>query len=79
MAVSKVRAILLASNDDVAAALDTVESGGLITVIHNASGEAVADLIARHAIPFGHKVAVRDIANGQRIQSVRISDRHRNV
>src|ERR1700730_6690695 len=67
MAVSKVRAILLASNDDVAAALDTVESGGLITVIHNASGEAVADLIARHAIPFGHKVAVRDIAHGQRI------------
>ena len=67
MAVSKVRAILLASNDDVAAALDTVESGGLITVVHNTSGEAVAELVARRAIPFGHKIAVRDIANGHRV------------
>jgi LDH2 family malate/lactate/ureidoglycolate dehydrogenase len=67
MAVSKIRAILLASNDDVAAVLDTVESDDLITVIHNTSGEAVTELVARHAIPFGHKVGVRDIAHGQRI------------
>jgi LDH2 family malate/lactate/ureidoglycolate dehydrogenase len=67
MVVSKVRAILLSSKDDVAAALDTAEPGGLITVIHNTSGETLVELVAQNPIPFGHKIAVRDIACGHQV------------
>ncbi len=67
MAVSNVRAILLSAHDDVAAALDPVEQGGVITVTHNTSGETVTELVARQTIPFGHKVALHDIAQGHRV------------
>jgi LDH2 family malate/lactate/ureidoglycolate dehydrogenase len=68
MAVSRVRAILLAANDDVAAALDTVAAGGTVVVTAGASGEAIVELAVRQEIPFGHKLAVRDIAKGKPVR-----------
>jgi len=65
MAVSRVRAILLAANDDVAAVLDTVATGGIVTVTLGASGEAVTELAVRQEIPFGHKLAIHDIVKGK--------------
>ena len=65
MAVGTVRAVLLAANDDVAAVLDTVAAGGIVTVTLGASGETVTEVAVRQEIPFGHKLAVRDINEGK--------------
>ena len=65
MALSPVRAVLLASNDDVAAALDAVTAGGTVKVTLGATGDAVRELAARQDIPFGHKLALHDIAMGK--------------
>ena len=64
MAVNAVRAVLLAANDDVAAVLDAVAAGATVAVV-GASGETVHEITARQPIPFGHKLAVRDIAQGR--------------
>jgi len=65
MAVSSVRAVLLAVNDDVAAALDTAAAGGAVTVVLGTSGETVSRLTTRQEIPFGHKLALHDIPKGK--------------
>jgi hypothetical protein len=65
MAVSAVRAIVLAANDDVAAVLDTTGKGGVVTVVLGSSGDTVNELTARQEIPFGHKLALHDIAEGK--------------
>ncbi len=67
MAVNRVRAILLAENDDVAAMLAAVEPQATVAVVLNSSCETVRQLAARQAIPFGHKIALRDIASGARV------------
>lgn len=67
MAVNNVRAILLANNDDVAAMLVAVVPQAQVTVALNASGETILELAARQAVPFGHKIAIRDIASGAKI------------
>jgi LDH2 family malate/lactate/ureidoglycolate dehydrogenase len=64
MAVSAVRAVLLAAKDDVAAVLDAAVAGATIAVA-DASGDTVSEITARQAIPFGHKVAVRAVAAGR--------------
>jgi L-2-hydroxycarboxylate dehydrogenase (NAD+) len=64
MAVSAVRAVLLAVNDDVAAVLDAVAAGAIVAVV-GASGETVHEITAREPIPFGHKLAIRDIGAGR--------------
>lgn len=63
MAVGAVRAVLLAANDDVAAVLEPAGAGATVTVV-GASGEAVREITARQPIPFGHKIAIRDVAEG---------------
>jgi LDH2 family malate/lactate/ureidoglycolate dehydrogenase len=68
MAVSAVRAILLQPDDDVAAVLETVAPHGTIAVALGVSGKTVSELAVRHDIPFGHKVAVRDIVMGKPIR-----------
>jgi LDH2 family malate/lactate/ureidoglycolate dehydrogenase len=68
MAVSAVRAILLQPDDDVAAVLETVAAHGAIAVTLGASGKTVSELAIRQDIPFGHKVAVRDIVKGRPIR-----------
>jgi len=64
MAISAVRAVLLAANDDVAAVLDTVAAGATVAVV-GASGETVHEITARQPIPFGHKLAIHDIGEGR--------------
>lgn len=64
MAVKPVRAILLTANDDVAATLAAAEPATPVAVTLNSSGETVREISIRQAIPFGHKVAIRDIARG---------------
>ena len=64
MAVSAVQAIVLAANDDVATVLDTTGKGG-VTVVLGGSGETVNELTAQQEIPFGHKLALHDIAEGK--------------
>jgi LDH2 family malate/lactate/ureidoglycolate dehydrogenase len=61
MAVSAVRAVLLAANDDVAAVLDAAPTGATVRVV-DASGTTVSEIAARQPVPFGHKIAVRAIA-----------------
>jgi LDH2 family malate/lactate/ureidoglycolate dehydrogenase len=63
MAVSSVRAILLDPKDDVAAVLDSVGKGDIVTITDAVSGKALMNLGARQEIPFGHKVALREIAS----------------
>src|ERR1700687_4732966 len=64
MAVKPVRAILLAANDDVAATLAAAEPATAVAVMLSSSGETVGEISVRQAIPFGHKIAIRDIARG---------------
>jgi LDH2 family malate/lactate/ureidoglycolate dehydrogenase len=64
MAIEKARAILLSGEDDVAAVLDTVSEHGMVIVTLAGSGEAIMELAARQTLPFGHKVAVRNIDKG---------------
>jgi LDH2 family malate/lactate/ureidoglycolate dehydrogenase len=65
MAVSSVRAILLQPEDDVAAVLETTAAHAAVAVTLGTSGESVGELSVRQEVPFGHKIAVRDIAKGK--------------
>jgi LDH2 family malate/lactate/ureidoglycolate dehydrogenase len=65
MAVSSVRAVLLSANDDVAAVLDAAVAGAAVEVTLGSSGETVTQLATSQHIPFGHKIAVHDIAEGR--------------
>ncbi len=67
MAVAPVRAVLLAQNDDVAAMLAAVAPSAKVSVISTGSGATVVELPARQQIPFGHKIAIKDIAAGAAI------------
>jgi len=64
MAVTSARAIQLAPNDNVAAAIVAVGSATPVSVVLNTSGKTVAQLAPRQNIPFGHKIALNDIENG---------------
>ena len=65
MAVSVVRAILLQRDDDVAAVLEAAAAHAAVAVTLGTSGKTVGDLTLRQEVPFGHKVAVRDIGKGK--------------
>lgn len=64
MAVKSVRGILLAAKDDVAALLDNAPTGSAVVITLSTSGEVVDELTTRQEIPFGHKVAIHNIAEG---------------
>lgn len=67
MALTPTRALLLTPEDDVAAVLGALSADREVSVMLNASGEFLRQLKARSEIPFGHKIAVRPIANGSKI------------
>ena len=67
MVVKQVRAILLAENDCVAAMLAAATPETTVSVILGGSGAAALELRAQQPIPFGHKIAIRDIAVGSPI------------
>ncbi|MHB1131978.1 MAG: UxaA family hydrolase [Chloroflexota bacterium] len=58
------RALVIGSQDNVATALQDVEVGGSIAARRE---QEVTPLVALEAIPFGFKVALRDIAQGEPI------------
>ena len=63
MALNSVRAILLDPKDDVAAVLYGVDKGDTVTITDAVSGKPLMHLDVRQKIPFGHKVALREIAS----------------
>ena len=65
MAVSAVRAILLQPDDDVAAVLEKAAAHAAVAVTLSTSGKTVGELALRQEVPFGHKIAVRDIGKGK--------------
>jgi altronate dehydratase small subunit len=58
------RAILLNTKDDVATALTDLESG---ESVHAEVEDTSTDTVLREDIGFGHKYALRDIAQGKEI------------
>jgi altronate dehydratase small subunit len=57
-------AILLNVNDDVATALVGLNRGESVNVALN---DVSLDIVLREDVPFGHKYALRDIAEGEEI------------
>src|SRR6185437_1457279 len=64
MAVNPVRAVLLAPNDNVAAAIAEVDAAGPVVVTLNSPDETVLSICSRQKVPFGHKIAIKDVAKG---------------
>ncbi len=58
------RAIMIEERDNVATATSDIEPGEEVEVI-SPSGEVAMRVRASEAIPFGHKLALRDIAPGE--------------
>ena len=58
------RAIMMNSNDTVATALENLEANDVVSVI-SASQEAVEEITVRQGIPFGHKLALKLVAQGE--------------
>ena len=59
------RASLLAPGDDVATALHALRAG---TALRLAAGSVVRDVTLQEDVPFGHKFAVRALAQGMRVR-----------
>jgi ureidoglycolate dehydrogenase (NAD+) len=64
MAMNPVRAVLLAPNDNVAAAIAEVDVAGPVVVTLNSADETVLTVSSRQKIPFGHKIAIKGVAKG---------------
>lgn len=67
MALTPTRALLLTPEDDVAAVLGETLVNDEVAVALSTSGELRIQLKTRSAVPFGHKIAIRPIANGGKI------------
>jgi len=59
----KVKAIKMNAKDNVATAIDDIESGEVIGV----KNDEIFEIKVLQKIPFGHKIALRDIAKGEEI------------
>jgi altronate dehydratase small subunit len=57
-------ALVVDKQDNVATALRQLEKGDAIGV---EVGDSIVDIVLRQAIPFGHKLALKDIGRGERI------------
>jgi LDH2 family malate/lactate/ureidoglycolate dehydrogenase len=68
VAVIPIRAVLLDASDDVAAVLGELPVEGTASIVSGTTGEVVAAVTARNAIPFGHKIAIRPIIGGSKIK-----------
>jgi LDH2 family malate/lactate/ureidoglycolate dehydrogenase len=67
MVVTPIRALLLTKEDNVAALLATVAPPTPVVVILPTSNKTLLELAVRQLIPFGHKIAIHDIANGSTV------------
>ena len=59
----KVKAIKMNAKDNVATAIDDIESDEVIGV----KNDEIFEIKVLQKIPFGHKIALRDIAKGEEI------------
>jgi len=59
----KVKAIKMHSKDNVATAIDDIEEGERIAV----KNDEIFEIEAVQRIPFGHKIALREISKGENI------------
>lgn len=59
----KIKAIKMSSEDNVATAIDDIEEGERIAV----KNDEIFEIEAAQQIPFGHKIALRDISRGDSI------------
>ena len=60
------RAIMMKSNDSVATALVNLETDDVVRVV-SASQEVIEEITVNQAIPFGHKLAIRPVAEGEAV------------
>ena len=67
MAMNSVRAVLLAPNDNVAAAIAAIDAAVPVVVTLNSPDGIVLNISSRQKIPFGHKIAIKDLTKGSPI------------
>jgi altronate dehydratase small subunit len=60
------RAIMMNRDDTVATALENLEADDAVRIV-SASQEVVEEITVRQAIPFGHKLALRPVAQGEAV------------
>ena len=64
MSKERVSAIVVDKKDNVAVALSDIKRGDKVTI---RIGEKIEELVASSDIPFGHKLAIREISIGKEI------------
>jgi altronate dehydratase small subunit len=60
------RALLINPKDNTATALDDIEAGEMVSLA-SSSGQIIGEVKAQQAVPFGHKLAVADIGQGDKV------------
>lgn len=60
------KAIMINERDNNATLFGEVQAGELVTVVRE-SGDVVQEVTARQRIPVGHKIALREIREGERV------------
>ena len=60
------RALVMADGDNVATLLSDADRGAPVEV-RSRGGEVLGTVIANGPIPFGHKIALRDLKEGERV------------
>lgn len=60
------RAIMMNRDDTVATALENLEADDAVRIV-SASQDVVEEITVRQAIPFGHKLALRPVAQGEAV------------
>ena len=59
------RALIIHPSDSVATAIEDIAPGDTVRLLAVSGEEAGAPVVARQAIPFGHKLALRDLQEGE--------------
>jgi len=62
MRLGKARAILINVKDNVATALQYIKAGEVVEIL---GGKEVKTVLAKQSIPFGHKIALKKIGEGE--------------
>jgi altronate dehydratase small subunit len=61
-----IKALMINDRDNTATLFDDARSGDSVTVVRE-TGEAVEEIVARQAIPVGHKIAIGEIKEGAEV------------
>ena len=57
------RSIMINQRDNTGTCFDSVEAGDKVSIV-TPSGQVIQKITSRHAIPFGHKIALAPISKG---------------